>query len=224
MNEYAATKEDLATNTGGKAKPIGTYTTRISKAKAATRGSKEGAKDGALRLTFWLEVIKGSFKKQIIFENYLALSRNVDTPGINKFTVFRRNSFLKAIGSQEGEIPPGAPGGPDASVLNGTIVDISIEHEFQNVPGEEYSIVTSKSEKSRWATDGWAKRVNADGHLFLDASDNVICGDNGEPEPIAPRESLLWYSMSDDFDGVGDPEGFDDNGGSAESADEDGWG
>ena len=192
MNEYAPTKDDLEGGGGGNAKPRGKYTGIISR----TKSKKD--KNGLVNLGFGLSILKGKLKKRLVFENYLVLSSKG-----TKFAIARRNSFYRAIGLDEGTIPPGAPGGPDASVLDGTVVDFTLEHRYENVPGEEYDIDTSSWNKSRWVTEGWEECLDDKGRLVRTPSGELILGEDGEPEPIEPRESLTFYSLSDDFDGLG---------------------
>ncbi len=192
MNEYAPTKDDLEGGNGGGAKPRGKYTGIISR----TKSKKD--KNGLVNLGFGLSILKGKLKKQLAFEDYLVLSSKG-----TKFAIARRNSFYRSIGLDEGTIPPGAPGGPDASILDGTVVDFTLEHRYENVPGEEHDIDTSSWNKSRWVTEGWEDRLDDKGRLVRDGSNELILGEDGEPEPIEPRESLTFYSLSDDFDGLG---------------------
>jgi hypothetical protein len=192
MNEYAPTADDLNGVSKPTAKPRGTYTAVISRA----RSKKD--KNGLPNLGFGLSILNGKLKKQLLFENYLVLSSKG-----NKFALARRNSFYKAIGITEGTIPPGAPGGPDASVLDGTVVDIALEHVYENVPGEDFAVSTSSWAKSRWVTEGWKSCIDESGILTKTPSGGVITGHNGEPEPIYPKESITFYNISDDFEGLG---------------------
>ena len=201
-NEYGFSQEDATQSSGGgfTAKPRGNY-----------EGIVEGAetkkdKNGKVYLKFALKIAFGPRKGGKAFENYLPLSNTV-----NKFQLARRNSFLRAILLQAGSIPPGAPGGPSASVLNGALVGFQLEHEFQNVPGEDYSITTSKSAKSAWVQDGWEERLNEKGELVKAKNGSTI------PEPIKPRETVVFYQLSDDFEGLVDDTASDE-------ADTEGWG
>lgn len=219
MNEYAPSKEDLEGGGERSAKPRGKYTAKIS------RSIQKPDRKGNLSLRFGLAISKGKFKTQLLFENYLPLTGDLNK--VNKFQRARRNSFFKAIGLNPGEIPPGAPGGPKPEVLDGTIVDINVEHEYENVPGEDYSITTSpaSNKKSRWVDEGWEARLNEKGQLVRDGSDNIILGDDGEPEPISPRETLTWYDVSNDFTGVGGDTGSESSSSEGDAAsDTDGWG
>lgn len=200
-NEWAVTDEDLEGGGGaGSAKPRGTYTATISRAET----SKD--KNGLLFLKFGLSITApAKFKKQLSFDNYLVLS-----PKANKYQLARRNSLYQALGLGKGSIPPGAPGGPDVSVLNGVSVDFQLEHEFEDVPGEDWTITSSKSPKQPWNKDGWAKKVDENGNLVVDG------------EKIKPGEIVTFYSVSDDFEGLSD--GSSAASGSSESADDDSWG
>lgn len=192
MNEYAPSSEDLEGGGGGSAKPRSKYTGIISRTKA------KKDKNGLVFIGFGLSILKGPLKKQLAFENYLVLSSKG-----TKFAVARRNSLYRAIGLDAGDMPPGVPGGPDASVLDGTVVDFTLEHRFENVPGEDFDIETSSWNKSRWVTEGWEDRLDDKGRLVRDANDEVIVGEDGQPEPIEPREAITFYAVSDDFDGLG---------------------
>ena len=136
-----------------------------------------------------LDIILGSEKGGKLFENYLPLGR--EKAGKNAGQVNKRTaSFLKAVGHKQG-IPWGAPGGPDVSALVGTVVDVRNENKYEDVPGEQYPVST------------WEKRfkeVQASGVL----------------EGIKPRDDLGFYSLSDEFEGVG--------GGSAYDAADESWG
>lgn len=216
MNEYAPSKEDLESGGGGNsAKPRGTYTGALSR----TKSKKD--KNGRVYLGFGISLTKGKLKKQLVFENYLPLSNQAA-----KFQVSRRNSFFRAIGLDQGTIPPGAPGGPDASILDGTIVDFTLEHTYENVPGQDYDVTTSKWGKSQWVTEDWESCLDDKGRLVRTPDGKVIKGEDGEPEPIEPRESITFYNMSDDFDGVGSEaesapgDGFTPD----DSADDEDWG
>lgn len=206
-NDYGYSAED-AENKGGErsALPIGKYTGAISRAKSKLDKKKKAY------LGFGISITKGKFKNALAFENYLPLSRNE-----NAFRVARRNSFFQAIGLEGGSIPPGVPGGPDASTLDGTIVDFQIEHEFEDVPEQEYSITTSKSAKTAWVKDGWADCVDDKGRLFKDPDGNVF------DEPVEPKAIVTFYSISDDFEGLGG-DTSDDDAGADEAADDDDWG
>lgn len=137
-----------------------------------------------------LEIIFGSEKGGKLWENYLPLGREKSGKNAGKVNA-RTASFLKAIGHKQG-VPPGAPGGPDISTLVGTIVDVKNENEYQDVPDEEYPVRT------------WEKRfkeVQASGRL----------------EGIKPRDSLGFYSLSDEFEGIG-------GGATDDSAADESWG
>lgn len=138
-----------------------------------------------------LSIIFGSEKGGKLWENYLPLGREKSGKNAGKVNV-RTASFLKAIGHKQG-VPPGAPGGAPVESLVGTVVDVRNENEFQNVPGEEYPVRT------------WEKRFKE-----IEAS--------GQLQGIKPRDSLGFYSLSDEFEGIG---GGSESGSAA--ADED-WG
>jgi hypothetical protein len=217
-DEYGYSKSDAeGGGSGSSAKPRGTYTGVISRATTKTDKNK------LVYLSFGVSITRGKHKKQLVFENYLPLSNKA-----NKFQVARRNSFLRAVGADAGTIPPGAPGGPAASVLNGTIIDVTLEHEFEDVPGEQYSLNTSSSPKQPWKADGWEDKLDSRGRLARDRNDDIIKDDQGEPAPIEPRESLTFYNLSDDYDGLGseaEAAGSSPAPKADEAADdEDGWG
>lgn len=185
-NEYGYTSEDAkGGGGGGKAKPANVYETVIEDA------SIEKDKNGKLYVKAKLRISSGPLKKQVLFENYLPLSKLG-----SKFQVARRNSFVKALGLKEGASIPGTPGAPDVSTINGTTVDIQSELEYENVPGQEYSVTTRR------------------GKLPDDVTEADIAG-------IQPREALTWYNLSDGFDGIGGESG---GSGDSGSSDEDSWG
>lgn len=204
-NEYGYTEDDAENKGGGSsAIPRDKYTGTISRAKG-----KKSTKGKAF-LGFGISITHGKYKKVLAFENYLPLSRNE-----NAYQVARRNSFLQAVGLQGGSIPPGAPGGPDASVLDGTYVDFQVEHEYEDVPGEEYSLTTSKSAKTNWVKDGWEDCIDAKGNLIKNPKGEVF------EEPVAPKAIVTFYSPSNEFAGLG---GETDDSAPDEAADEDDWG
>ena len=196
-NEWAVTEDDLKGGGGDNAKPRGKYTATISRAKTGKD------KNGLLYIGFGLSVTSpAAYRKQLSFDNYLVLSAKA-----NKYQIARRNSFFQAIGLEAGSIPPGAPGGPDVSVLEGVSIDFALEHVFEDVPGEEYSITTSKSSKQPWKADGWEAKLNESGKLVVDG------------QTVSPKETVTFYSVSDDF------EGLDLSGGDQAADSEDGsWG
>lgn len=206
-NDYGYTADDAENKGGGErsALPRAKYTGTISRAK-----SKLDAKKKAF-LGFGISITHGKFKNALAFENYLPLSRNE-----NAFRVARRNSFFQAIGLEGGTIPPGVPGGPDASVLDGTYVDFQVEHEFEDVPDQEHSLSTSKSSKTRWVKEGWEDCLDENGNLVKDPDGNVF------DEPVKPKAIVTFYSISNEFAGLGGVS--DDDGGDDEAADDDDWG
>lgn len=189
-SEYLVSEDDLKGGGGGdKAKPRGKYTGQISRAK-----SKDD-KNGKICLQFGISITHGKHKKQLLFENYLTLD-----PKANKFALGRRNSFYKAIDLKTGQLPYGVSDQRPASDLDGTYVDVTVEHEYEQVPGEEHSLVTSNWSKSRWVEEGWENGLDEDGNLVRSP------GGTEYDAPIKPRESLTFYAMSDEFAGVGDPD------------------
>lgn len=186
-SEYLVSEDDLKGGGGGdKAKPRGKYTGQISQAKS------KPDKNGKLCLQFGISITHGAHKKQLLFENFLSLN-----PKAPKFALSRRNSFYKAIDLKTGQLPYGVSDERPASDLNGTYVDIQVEHEYEQVPGEEFSIMTSGWSGSRWVTEGWADGLDEDGNLVRSP------GGTEYDAPIKPRESLTFYAMSDEFAGVG---------------------
>lgn len=169
-DEYGVAEGDLKQGGGSsnKAKPTGTYTVTIEKAEV------KKDKNGKLYAKWWNRVLLGQHKKQIIFEGYLPLSREG-----NAYNLARRNSFIKALGLKEGAKIPGTPGADDISVINGTIVDVNLEHEYENVPGQQYSVTTRNNGKL------------PDGVTMADV------------EGIAPSERATFYALSDEYDGLG---------------------
>lgn len=188
-NEYAVTDDDLKGGGNRSAKPRGKYTGQISKAVSKLDTNKKPY------LGFGVKITHGKFKNGLIFENYLTLN-----PAANAYQKARRNSFYKAIGLQAGAVPYGAPGGPAVGLLDGTYVDVTIEHRFEQVPGEEYAITTSKSAKQRWLDEGWDKCVNDKGQLYKNPGGDVF------DAPVDPKEEVTFYEISDEFAGVGDPD------------------
>lgn len=155
-----------------------------------TSASTEKDKNQRPYIKLVLEIIFGTEKGGKLWENYLPLGRDKDGKNAGKINN-RTASFLKAIGHKQG-VPPGAPGGASVETLVGTVVDVKNENEYQDVPGEQYPVRT------------WEKRfkeVQASGAL----------------EGIKPRDSLGFYSLSDDFEGIG---GGSDSG----AADDESWG
>ena len=179
-DEYGYTEEDTQASSGPRKntpKPIGRYTAIIEKAESKTD------KNGKLYLKWWNRIAFGPHKNQIAFEGYLPLSRDV-----NAYQLARRNSFAKATGQKPGEALVGTPAGAAADSLNGTYVDFTIQHEFQNVPGEQYSVTTgSKAFKEKFG-----EKINAAGNLVVDGV---------EIEPSG--EFVTFYEVSDEFEGIG---------------------
>lgn len=178
-DEYGYTEEDSAG--GGQRKqtlkPIGRYTAVIENAESKTD------KNGKLYLKWWNRIAFGPHKGQVAFEGYLPLSRDV-----NAYQLARRNSFAKATGQKAGEALIGTPNGKPAEALNGTYVDFTIQHEFQNVPGEQWSVTTG----SRAFKEKYGDKINAEGNL-------VVGG-----QEIAPSaEIVTFYEVSDEFEGIG---------------------
>ncbi|AXC37927.1 hypothetical protein SEA_JACKO_69 [Microbacterium phage Jacko] len=204
-DEYAVTKEDVQGGGGGGAKPRGKYSIRIEKAE-----SKKD-KNNKIYLSLQGRITHGKRKNGVIFDNYLPLGADA-----NAFQKARRNSLYRALGLKEGEFPPGTPKGRPASDLNGTFVDVTLEHEFNEVPGEQYAIQTSKSAKSRWKTEEWEKGLDDKGNLVRSP------GGTEYEAPVQPKEFVTFYELSDDFIGIGDPDAVADEP-VDDSADED-WG
>lgn len=168
MSEYDYTEDDAkGGGSSNKAKPTGTYVTIIEGAET------KKDKNGKLYAKFQGRIQVGPHKNGVIFENYLPLSNSA-----SKFQVMRRNSWVKALGLKPGDKIPGTPGGPDIAKINGTYVDVVLEHEYENVPGQQYSVTTRKGKLPEGVTE-------AD-----------VAG-------IQPRETPVWWQMSDDFIGIG---------------------
>lgn len=206
-NEWAVEEDDLKGGGGFSAKPRAKYVGTISKAEVKTDKNKKRY------LKFGVKIAAGKFKNGLAFENYLVLNRD----GVNAYQAARRNSFYKAIMLSAGSLPPGVPGGPDVEILNDALVGFNLEWEFQNVPGEDYSITTSKSKKSAWVTDGWEDKLNDKGQLVKDGSGNIIRNEDGEPAPIDPREVITFYELDDEFNGLAAPA-------AADAVDDEEWG
>jgi len=178
-DEYGYTEEDTQSGSGqkqNKLKPIGRYTAVIENAETKTD------KNGKLYLKWWNRIAFGEHKKQVAFEGYLPLSRDV-----NAYQLARRNSFAKATGQQPGTPLVGAPGGADASTLNGTYVDFTIQHQFENVPNEKYSVTTG----SKAFREKYGDKINAQGNLVVDGI-----------EIYPTSEVVTFYEVSDEFEGI----------------------
>lgn len=172
MGDYDYDEKDIEGGGGGSLIPVGDYTVLVEKAKV------KNDKNGKPSIRFQAVIMFGSQKKRKVFENYLPLAKLTEGKGAGSLHP-RTKSFLRAIG-YKGGIPIGAPGGADISNLEGTYLDVRVEHEYQNVPGHKYAIVTWQKE---------FKELSADPEQPL--------------RGIKPRESLGFYSVSDEFEGVG---------------------
>lgn len=165
----------------------GTGAAKPPKTYSTKIASAEVKKDKNNRpyLALVLDITHGEQKGQKLFENYLPFGREKSGTKAGQVNP-RTASFLKAIGHKQG-VPPGAPGGDDVSVLLGTIVNVKNENKYEDVPGED------------WPVRSWEKKFKE-----LLAS--------GKLEGIVPRDDLGFYSMSDDFEGIGAsaPEGADE--------------
>lgn len=179
MSEYDFNEDDLKPTGGGgdrEALPIGEYTFSIEKAET------KRDKNGKAYLSLELEVAFGNEKKRKAWDNYLTFDK---TAGGFKRTA----SFLRAIGHKNG-VPVGAPEGRPASDLVGTYVDAQVTHEYQDVPGHQYSV------------QSWSK-------------DFAEIKESGALDGIKPTARLGFYSVADEFEGIG--------GGSNSASDEE-WG
>lgn len=178
MSEYEVNEEDLEGSGTSDVHPIGDYEIVVAEAEGKTD------KNGAPYLAFQGIVVKGKNKGIYLFENYLPFKKKTYTKGKHAGKTmldFRTKSFLASIGHKSG-IPAGAPGGPDASTLNGTLLKVRNEHVYNDVPDHEYPVRTGKG------------KYNAE---YLEALEN------GDLEGITPENNLGFYSMSDDFEGIG---------------------
>lgn len=192
LDEYAVTEDNLKGGGGGNgAKPRGTYTGVIETAEAKLDKNKKTYLALSIRITH------GPRKNGVIFDNYILLAAST-----NKFQTARRDSLYKALGYKAGQIPHGAPSpkAPDVKELIGTYVDLSLEHEYENVPDEQYSLTTSKSKKSRWVIEGWEDGLDDRGYLAKSPD-----GEEYEAA-IEPSEHPTFYALSDEFAGIGDPD------------------
>lgn len=165
-SEYDLTEDDLkdAGGGGGSVLPIGEYTFTIESAESKTD------KNGKAYLALELEVAFGTHKKRKVWDNYLTLDKE------NK--QFRRTaSFLRAIGHKNG-VPVGAPGGKPARDLVGAYVDLGVTHEYQDVPGQQYSV------------QSWSK-------------DFAEIQESGALKGIKPQARAGFYSVADEFEGIG---------------------
>jgi hypothetical protein len=189
VNEYAVTEDDLKGGGGGDVKPRATYTGVIEKAESKLDKNKK------IYLALQIRISHGGRKNGVIFDNYIPLGADA-----NAFQKARRNSLYKALGLKAGAIPYGVPGGPDVSGLIGTYVDLTLEHEYEKVPNEQYSLQTSKSKKSRWVVEDWESGLDDRGYLAKSPD-----GEEYEAA-IQPSEYPTFYALSNEFAGVGDPD------------------
>lgn len=199
--DYGWSEEDAESTGGGErtALPRDKYTGQISRAEIKKDKNKKSY------YKFGISITHGKLKRALAFENYLPLGR-----GENAFKVARRNSFFKAIGLQPNTLPPGIDPDKDVSLLNDTYVDFTVEHEFEDVPGEQYSLTTSKSSKLRWLDEGWEDCLDANGNLVKNPKGEVF------DEPVKPRTLITFYAVSDEFEGLG--------GGVEDEPEDEGWG
>lgn len=189
FDEYAVTEDNLKGGGGGDVKPRATYTGVIEKAESKLDKNKK------IYLALQIRITHGGRKNGVIFDNYVLLASST-----NKFQTARRDSLYRALGYKPGQIAHGTPKGPDASELVGTYVDLTLEHEYEKVPNEQYSVQTSKSAKSRWVIEGWEDGLDDRGYLAKSPD-----GEEYEAA-IKPSEYPTFYAMSDEFAGVGDPD------------------
>lgn len=178
QDDYTFDEDDVKGGGSRGAKPIGYYEGIIDQAETAKD------KNGMAYLKFRLDIRSGPQKAGYLFENYLPLAKREVRGGKDKGQVkldARTVSFLRATGQARG-IPVGAPSGRPASDLNGTIVGVRVDHEYQNVPGRQYPLKS-------WERD------------FDDVEGS------GALKGIQPRESLGFYSISDEFFGIGPADG-----------------
>lgn len=219
-NEYAVTEDDLAGGGDFVARPIGDYDAVIIAAESKV--GKTAQKIPYLALKFL--VTRGKNKGQKFVDNYLPLKKTLRKSGKHEGKMmldYRTSRFFSAIGLEPGQVPPGAPGGPEAETLVGTAVAFRNEHEYQDVPDEQYPIRTATGQYNKPFKDAQAR---------------------GALEGIKPQDNIASYSISDDFAGIGgSPElipddakggskstsksGPDENDWAAdESADDESWG
>lgn len=180
-NEYAVTEDDLAGGGDYKARPIADYDGVIIAAESKIGKTAEKIPYLALRIL----ITHGKLKGELFFENYLPLKKKLRKTGKNagkSMLDFRTARFFQAISLEPGQVPPGAPGGPDAETLVGTAISFRNEHEYQDVPDEQYAIRTGTGEYNK---------------AFLDAQAR------GALEGIKPQDNIASYSISDDFAGIG---------------------
>lgn len=200
LDEYAVQEDDLKGGGGGNgAKPRGTYTGVIEKAEA------KKDKNQKIYLALQIRITHGPRKNGVIFDNYVLLAEST-----NKFQTLRRNSLYKALGYKAKQVPHGTPNGKPASELVGTHVDITLEHEYENVPDEKYSLTTSKSKKSRWVIEDWESGLDDRGFLAKSPDGEVYTSTDEEGNvieaAIEPSEHPTFYALSDEFAGIGDPD------------------
>lgn len=159
----------------------------------------EAKKDKNQKLLLKLDTVIefGPNKKGHIFDNLLYLSNQE-----NKFKVARRNSFAKALGLKEGARIPGTPGGLPAEALEDTLINVNLEHVYKDVPGQQYDVTTRNGGK---LPDGVTE---------------------ADVQGIEPEEIATFYSIADEFEGIGGAPSDQDDAPWAKSApdDEPVWG
>lgn len=170
MGDYDYDEKDLEGGGGGSLIPVNDYTVLVERAKVKTD------KNGKPAIQFQAAIMFGSQKKRKVFENYLPLAKLTEGKSAGQLHM-RTKSFLKAIGHKGGP-PVGAPGGRPIEDLEGTYLDVRVEHEYQNVPGQQYAVQTWQKDFKDLETSGALRGIKA-------------------------REALGFYSVSDEFSGLG---------------------
>lgn len=180
-DEYGFTEEDLveaAKKSGGSAIPEGEYEFAIEKAEVKT--GKAGP-----YLKFRLRVQGGPQNNRIVFESYLGLKKKADGT-LPKKTA----SFYRAIGLRPGHLPPGVPGGPDVSALEGVPIKNTVTHEYTT---------------EKIGDNGYPERVlswSKEGKAFAESKGGK------EKIPADKIEAIpgvgFSYSMADSFESLND--------------------
>lgn len=193
-DEYDLNEDDLKPSQGGGNTPF-------PKGKAEfiiEKPSVDIDTNGKKYLKLALRVPEGRPNgKRVVFENYIGLAKG-DNGKLNP----KAASFLRAIGIKPGQRPPGVPGGPDVSVLDGVPIQNTVDHQYDTpeMSDKGYPIRVqeweAKSAKAR--NHELAKKFFADKDAVAKAKVEAVTS---------------WYEMSDDFEGLNDG-----------AADEEQWG
>ena len=184
-NDYDFNEDDLKPSQGGGDTPVpkGQFEFIIEKPSVATDSN------GKKYLKLALRIPKGRPNgNRVVFENYLELAKGA-TGKLNPKT----SSFFRAIGLKPGQRPPGAPGGPDVSVLDGVPVQNTIDHQYstpeEDAKGYPIRVQEWEAKSAKAKNHELAKRFFADKDAVAKAKVEAVTS---------------WYEMSDDYEGLPD--------------------